>query len=67
MAYREPRASDFVGKTIESFHKDSVNCMSFIFTDGTRVEVWAEDEVFTPCGNVPGFFVEISSMDEESD
>jgi len=49
---------DLIGKTIKSYDNKSVNVLKLEFTDGTKLELWAEDAVYTPMGNIPGIFVE---------
>ncbi len=61
---RKIQDSDVVGKTIKSVENDSVNVLRLTFTDGTTVELWAEDAVYTPMGNIPGIFVEDSTSQE---
>ncbi len=39
---RKVKAEDFVGKTVLAVNPDAVNVVSFTFTDGTSVELWAE-------------------------
>lgn len=58
---RKIQDSDLVGKTIKSIENDSVNVLRLTFTDGTSVELWAEDAVYTPMGNIPGIFVDDST------
>lgn len=61
---RKLESIDVVGKTIESIENDSVNVLRLKFTDGTSVELWAEDAVYTPMGNIPGIFVDDSTSQE---
>lgn len=61
---RKIQDSDVVGKTIKSIENDSVNVLRLTFTDGTSVELWAEDAVYTPMGNIPGIFVDDSTSQE---
>lgn len=58
---RKIQDSDVIGKTIKSIENDSVNVLRLTFTDGTSVELWAEDAVYTPMGNIPGIFVDDST------
>lgn len=51
-------ASDLEGKTITSVDTTAVNVIKIMFTDGTSLDIWAEDAVYTPFGNIPGFSVE---------
>jgi len=55
---REVKESDLVGKTIQSIDNSSVNVLKLTFTDGTKLELWAEDAVHTQFGNIPGIFAE---------
>ena len=55
---REIKESDLVGKTIESIDNKSVNVLKLTFTDGSKLELWAEDAVHTQFGNIPGIFAE---------
>jgi hypothetical protein len=49
---------DMVGKTVKSIDNSSVNVLKLTFTDGTSLELWAEDAIQTRFGNIPGIFVE---------
>lgn len=49
---------DLVGKTIKSINNSSVNVVKLEFTDGTKLELWAEGAVYTPMGVIPGIFAE---------
>ena len=51
-------ATDLVGKTIESIDNTSVNVLSLTFSDGTTLDLWAQDAVWTRSGYIPGIFVE---------
>ncbi len=63
---RKIQDADMVGKTIESIENSSVNVLRLKFTDGTSVELWAEDAIHTKFGNIPGIFVEdITSLQED--
>lgn len=55
---RKIQDTDMVGKTIQSIQNDVVNVVRLTFTDGTSLELWAEDAVQTRFGNIPGIFVE---------
>lgn len=55
---RKPIDADLNGKTIKSFDATSANVLKLAFTDGTTLELWAEDAVSTQYGNIPGIFVE---------
>lgn len=46
---RNIKDTDLVGKTIKSIDNHS---------DGTNLELWAEDAVETQYGNIPGIFVQ---------
>jgi len=61
---RKIQDADVVGKTIKSIDNGSVNVLRLTFTDGTSLELWAEDAVYTPMGNIPGIFVEDSTPQE---
>ena len=50
--------ADLVGKTIKSIDNQAVNVLRLSFTDGTGLELWAEDAVYTSAGNIPGIFAE---------
>jgi hypothetical protein len=54
---RPVRDSEMVGKTIKSISNKSCNVLTIYFTDETFIELWAEDAVHTPHGNIPGIFV----------
>ncbi len=58
---RKIQDSDVVGKTVKSVENSSVNVLRLTFTDGTSVELWAEDAVYTPMGSIPGIFVDDST------
>lgn len=58
MAYRKLEKKDLIGKTVRSFNNDSVNVVKLEFTDGSKLELWAEDAVSTPAGSIPGIFVD---------
>jgi hypothetical protein len=58
---RKIQDNDIVGKTVQSIDNQSVNVLRLTFTDGTSVELWAEDAVYTPMGNIPGIFVDESA------
>ncbi len=55
---RKVEEKDLVGKTIKSFNNDSVNVLKIEFTEGSKIELWAEDAVHTQFGNIPGIFAE---------
>lgn len=55
---REPKDSDLVGKTIQSINATAVNVLKLTFTDGTELELWAEQAVHTNGGDIPGIFVD---------
>lgn len=52
--------ADLVGKTVKSIDNNAVNVLKLSFTDGTHLELWAEDAVYTPAGNIAGIFAEDS-------
>lgn len=58
MAYRKLERKDLIGKTVRSFNNDSVNVLKLEFTDGSKLELWAEDAVSTVAGFIPGIFVD---------
>lgn len=60
LAMRKIQDSDLVGKTIQSIQNDSVNVVRLTFTDGSTVELWAEQAIRTLFGDIPGIFVEDS-------
>jgi hypothetical protein len=55
---RKIQDTDIVGKTVQSIENNAVNVLRLTFTDGTTVELWAEDAVHTQFGNIPGIFVD---------
>lgn len=55
---RDIKESDLVGKTIQSIDNTSVNVLKLTFTDGSKLELWAEQAVSTPYGEIPGIFAE---------
>lgn len=55
---REVKESDLVGKTIQSIDNTSVNVLKLTFTDGSKLELWAEQAVSTQFGDIPGIFAE---------
>ena len=55
---REVKDTDLVGKTIESIDNTSVNVLKLTFTDGSKLELWAEQAVSTQFGDIPGIFAE---------
>jgi hypothetical protein len=55
---REVKESDLVGKTIKSIDNGSVNVLKLEFTDGSKLELWAEQAVSTQFGDIPGIFAE---------
>lgn len=58
MTLRKIEPNDIVGKTVKNVVNDSVNVVRVEFTDGTTLELWAEEAVSTPAGMIPGIFVE---------
>jgi hypothetical protein len=54
---RKFEAKDLAGKTVESVDDTSVNVIKIVFTDGSTLELWAENAVNTRYGSIPGFFV----------
>lgn len=67
MAYRKVEARDFEGKTIAPGGVDSscVNVVKLTFTDGTKLDLWAENAVYTTVGYIPGIFVDDPNLKEE--
>jgi hypothetical protein len=55
---REVKESDLVGKTIKSIDNGSVNVLKLEFTDGSKLELWAEQAISTQFGDIPGIFAE---------
>lgn len=55
---RRLEEKDLVGKTIESFENNAVNVLRVKFTDGTTLELWAEDAISTPMGTIAGIYVD---------
>lgn len=55
---RKLEDKDMVGKTIESMENTAVNVVRLTFTDGTKLELWAEQAVYTSGGSIPGIFAE---------
>ena len=64
MAYRKVEARDFEGKTIAPGGVDSscVNVVKLTFTDGTKLDLWAEDALYTEAGCIPGIFVDDTEL-----
>jgi hypothetical protein len=58
---RKANQTDLVGKTIQSIDNDSFNYLRLNFSDGTSLELWAEQAVHTSVGSIPGIFVEEDS------
>lgn len=52
-------ATVFYGKTVQNVDCSTVNCWRFTFEDGTTAEIWADDMVFTPFGNIPGLVLKV--------
>jgi len=61
---RKIQDADVVGKTVKSVENESVNVITLTFTDGTSLELWAEQAVYTPMGSIPGIFVDDSTPQE---
>ena len=55
---RKVKDTDLVGKTVKSIDAVPANVLTLFFTDGTSLELWAEDAVYTEYGNIPGILVE---------
>lgn len=65
---RKLEDKDLVGKTIVAMDNKSANVLWLKFSDGTSAELWAEEGVYTPFGNIPGIFIEDNMEDNmESD
>jgi len=58
MSLRKVKRSDLVGKTVKSFNHSGVNVLKLTFTDGTKLELWADDAVSSQYGSIPGIFVD---------
>lgn len=54
---RKLEDKDLVGKTVKSIKNESVNCIELTSSDDTKLELWAEDAIFTQFGFIPGIFV----------
>jgi hypothetical protein len=52
--------SDIVGKTVKSIKNTCVNVLELTFSDNSKLELVAEDAVYTAVGNIPGIFVDDS-------
>lgn len=65
MGMRKPTDRDLLGKTIYTIDTKSTNVLRLNFTDGTSLELWAEMAVYTPCGSIPGIFVEDPTIPAE--
>lgn len=65
MAFRKAKKSDFFGKTIVSINANACNVLRLDFSDGSEVELWAEDAVHTVAGSIPGIFVDDVSLDKK--
>jgi hypothetical protein len=61
---RKITESDLVGKTVKSIDNSSVNVLRLIFTDDSKLELWADDAVATQYGNVPGIFVDEAASNQ---
>lgn len=46
------------GKTIASVSVPGINTWTLHFTDGSPVKLWAEVAISTPCGSIPGIFLD---------
>ena len=67
MAFRKVEPKDFEGKTIAVNGVDATACnvVKLTFTDGSKLELWAEDAVYTPMGSIPGIFVDDPCLKED--
>lgn len=67
MAYRKVEPKDLEGKTIAPGGVDTscVNVIKLTFADGTKLDLWAEDAVWTPAGNIPGILVDDPELKED--
>lgn len=61
---RKIQDSDLIGKTIKTIDNQSVNVLKLEFTDGTKLELWAEQAVNTQFGSIPGIFAEESDPND---
>ena len=66
MAFRKVEPKDFEGKTIAVNGVDATACnvVKLTFADGSKLELWAEDSVYTPMGSIPGIFVDDPDLKE---
>lgn len=55
---REVRDTDLIGKTIMSIDAGAVNVLKLTFTDGTTLDLWAEQAIHTSDGDIPGIFTD---------
>ncbi len=62
---RPIQQEDLTGKSIKEIDCNSINYLKLTFSDNTILELYAENAVYTPCGNIPGILVEDSSLTEE--
>jgi hypothetical protein len=60
---RQVREEELVGKTIKSIENEAVNVLKLIFTDGTTLELEADQAVCTSFGSIPGIFVSEPQVD----
>jgi hypothetical protein len=54
---REIKETDLVGKTVMAVGIGNLNVLKLIFTDGTSLELLAENAFLPNYGSVPGIFV----------
>jgi len=55
---RQIENKDLVNKTIKSIDNRCINSLILHFTDGTFIELIAEESVALSCGSIPGIFIE---------
>jgi hypothetical protein len=58
MAFRKLRDADVKNKTLKGVENNAANTVILYFTDGTSLELWAENEIVTQFGSIPGIFVD---------
>jgi hypothetical protein len=47
MFFLKINQSDLIGKTIKSVNIRAINVAEIIFDDDSKIEIWAEDALFT--------------------
>lgn len=58
MALRKINNGDLIGKTIKSIDNSAVNVLELSFTDGSKLQLWAEAVMTISAGTVYGILVE---------